>query len=444
MIDVIHGIFGMAGLLGIAVLLSNNRKAISWRLVGVGISIQFMFAVFILKGTAMGAWFAPLGWPLKAFDFLASFFVLVLDFTTEGSKFIFGDLALGPAEGGSLGFFFAFQVLPTIVFFASITTILYHYGILQVVVKYMAKGMQKLMGASGAESLSVTANIFVGQTESPLLIKPFIEKMTRSELLAVMSGGMATIAGGIMAAYIMILGDAYAIANELAVEVGRQLFAQQLLAASVMAAPAALVIAKILYPETGDPVTKGDVKMTVEKTDKNGIDAASSGASEGLKLALNVGAMLLAFVALIAMFNHMLGWFGDVTRLTDLFPNLELTIQTILGWVFFPFAVLIGIPIVDAADVGALLGIKVVLTEFLAFEGLSQLVAEQTLQPKTIAMATFALCGFANFASIAIQIGGIGGLAPNRKSELAEFGIKAVIAGSMANLMTATIAGILF
>lgn len=442
--DILHGIFGMAGLLGIAWLLSNNRKAISWRLVGVGIAIQFIFAVFILKGRVMGEFFAPLSWPLKGFDFLASFFVLVLDFTTEGSRFIFGDLALGPADGGSLGFFFAFQVLPTIVFFASITTILYHYGILQQVVKYMAKGMQKLMGTSGAESLSVTANIFVGQTESPLLIKPFIEKMTRSELLAVMSGGMATIAGGIMAAYIMILGDAYAIANEVAIEVGRQLFAQQLLAASVMAAPAALVIAKILYPETGEPVTRGNVHMSVEKTDKNGIDAASSGASEGLKLALNVGAMLLAFVALIAMFNHMLGWFGDVTRLTAMFPDLDLTIQTILGWIFFPFAVLIGIPIADAADVGALLGIKVVLTEFLAFEGLSQLVAEHSLAPKTVAMATFALCGFANFASIAIQIGGIGGLAPSRKSELAEFGIKAVIAGTMANLMTATIAGILF
>ncbi|MFU8811684.1 MAG: NupC/NupG family nucleoside CNT transporter [Balneolaceae bacterium] len=442
--DILQGIIGMAGLIGITWLMSNNRKNVSWRLVGVGISIQFIFAVFILKGTQLAEWFAPLGWPLMLFDFLASFFVLVLDFTTEGAIFVFGDLALGPAAEGSLGFFFAFQVLPTIVFFASITTILYHYGILQFIVRYMAKGMQKLMGASGAESLSVTANIFVGQTESPLLIKPFIEKMTRSELLTVMSGGMATIAGGIMAAYIMILGDAYAIANEVAISVGRQLFAQQLLAASVMAAPAALVIAKILYPETEEPVTKGDVKMSVEQTEKNGIDAAASGASEGLKLSLNVGAMLLAFVALIAMFNYALGWFGEVTMLTHLFPDLDLTIQTILGWIFFPFAVLIGIPITDAADVGALLGIKVVLTEFLAFEGLSQFVAAQSLQPKTVAMATFALCGFANFASIAIQIGGIGGLAPNRKSELAEFGIKAVIAGTIANLMTATIAGILF
>ncbi len=444
--DIIQGIIGMAGIIGIAWLLSNNRKNISWRLVGVGIGIQFIFAVFIMLGRQMGEFFAPLAWPLWMFDQLANFFVLILDFTTEGAYFIFGNLAYGPAMDGSLGFFFAFQVLPTIVFFASITTILYHYGVLQAVVKFMAVGMQKLMGTSGAESLSVAANIFVGQTESPLLIKPFIEKMTRSELLTVMSGGMATIAGGIMAAYVQILGDSYAIANELSIEVGRQLFAQQLLAASVMAAPAAIVIAKILYPEDDEPVTRGEVQMNVETPDKNGIDAASSGAAEGLKLALNVGAMLLAFVALIALFNYFMGWFSDVTRLSTMFPDTDFTLQTILGWVFSPLALLIGIPWQDVGTVGSLLGIKIVLTEFLAFEGLSTLIADPdtTLDPKTIRMATFALCGFANFASIAIQIGGIGGIAPSRKSELAEFGIKAVIAGSLANLMTATIAGILF
>lgn len=442
--DILLGFIGIMGLLGIAWLLSNNRKAISWRLVGVGVAIQFIFAVFILKGKIMGAFFSPLEWPLKAFEYLAGFFVLVLDFTTEGARFIFGDLALSPGMDGSLGFFFAFQVLPTIIFFASITTLLYHYGILQVIVKYMAIVMQKLLGTSGAESLSVSANIFIGQTESPLLIKPFIEKLTRSELLAVMAGGMATIAGGIMAAYIQILGDAYAIANEISLVEGRQLFAQQLLAASVMAAPAALVISKMIYPEVDEPVTRGSVKMNVEKTDKNGIDAASSGAAEGLKLALNVGAMLLAFIALIAMFNSLLGWFGDVTTLSAIYPDMDWSIQTILGWVFAPVALLIGIPYEDVMQVGSLLGTKVVLTEFIAYVDLSNLVAQESLNPKTIAMATFALCGFANFASIAIQIGGIGGIAPGRKSELAEFGIKAVIAGTMANLMTATIAGILF
>jgi CNT family concentrative nucleoside transporter len=441
---ILQGILGMAGLLGIAWLLSKNRKAISWRLVGVGVAIQFVFAVFILKGDFMGTYFAPLAWPLKLFEYLAGFFVLVLDFTTEGARFIFGDLAMGPGMDGSIGFFFAFQVLPTIIFFASITTVLYHYGVLQRVVKYMAYGMQKLMGTSGAESLSVSANIFIGQTESPLLIKPFIHNLTRSELLSVMAGGMATIAGGIMAAYIQILGDAYAMANDVTLAVGRQLFAQQLLAASVMAAPAALVISKMLYPEEEDPVTRGEVKMVVETTDKNGIDAASSGAAEGLKLALNVGAMLLAFIALIAMFNSFLGWFGDITTLSTIFPEIEWNIQTFLGYIFAPLAFLIGIPMEDIMQVGALLGTKLVLTEFIAYVDLSTLVQNGSINPKTIAMATFALCGFANFASIAIQIGGIGGIAPSRKSELAEFGVRAVIAGTMANLMTATIAGILF
>ena len=441
---IFHGIMGMVGLLGIAWLLSKNRKAISWRLVAVGVAIQFVFAVFILKGKAMGAYFSPMEWPLKLFEYLSGFFVLVLDFTTEGARFIFGDLAVSPGMDGSIGFFFAFQVLPTIIFFASITTVLYHYGILQVIVKYMAHGMQKLMGTSGAESLSVSANIFIGQTESPLLIKPFIQTLTRSELLSVMAGGMATIAGGIMAAYIQILGDAYAFSHEISLAEGRQLFAQQLLAASVMAAPAALVISKMLYPEEEEPVTRGEVKMVVEKKDKNGIDAASSGAADGLKLALNVGAMLLAFIALIAMFNSFLGWFGDVTTLSSVFPEMEWNIQTILGWVFAPLALLIGIPMEDVMQVGSLLGTKVVLTEFIAYVDLSNLVQDGSLSPKTITMATFALCGFANFASIAIQIGGIGGIAPGRKSELAEFGIRAVIAGTMANLMTATIAGILF
>lgn len=442
--ELIRGIIGMACILGLALLFSKNRRAVSWRLVAIGLSIQLTLAIFILKGANMAEWFSPLGWPKEFFSFVSSFFVLVLDFTTAGAEFIFGDLAKGPGMEGSLGFFFAFQVLPTIVFFASITTILYHYGVLQFVVKIMATGMQKLMGTSGAESLSVIANIFVGQTEAPLVIKPYIEKMTQSELLAVMTGGMATIAGGIMAAYIQMLGDSYAQANDLALEVGRQLFAEQLLGASLMAAPAALVIAKILYPETKEPVTRGEVKLSVEKVDSNGIEAASSGATEGLKLALNVGAMLLAFIAILALMNHFLGWFGDLTGLNHISDGFELTIQGLLGYIFAPLAFIIGVPWVDAVDVGSMIGTKIVLTEFIAFIDLSQFVLAGTLEERTIFMATFALCGFANFSSIAIQIGGIGGLAPNRKSDLARFGITAVIAGTLANMMTATIAGVLY
>jgi len=442
--EILRGILGMAFIIGLAYVFSKNKKAVSWRLVGVGLSIQLVLAIFILKGSQMAEVFSPLGWPKEFFSFISSFFVLVLDFTTAGSQFIFGDLALGPGMEGSLGFFFAFQVLPTIVFFASITAILYHYGILQFVVRIMASGMQKLMGTSGAESLSVVANIFVGQTEAPLVIKPYIEKMTQSELLAVMTGGMATIAGGVMAAYIQMLGDSYAIANELTLEVGRQLFAEQLLGASLMAAPAALVIAKIFYPEVDEPVTRGEVKISVEKVDANGIEAASSGASEGLKLSLNVGAMLLAFIAILALMNHFLGWFGDMTGINNISDDFELSIQVILGYMFSPLAFIIGVPWEDAINVGSMIGTKVVLTEFIAFINLSEFVAAGALQERTIFMATFALCGFANFASIAIQIGGIGGLAPNRKSDLARFGILAVIAGTLANMMTATIAGVLY
>lgn len=441
--DILRGIIGMAFIIAIALALSNNRKLVNWRLVTVGLGIQFALAIFILKGEQMAAVFSPLGWPKALFSGLSYFFVIVLQFTTEGAQFLFGDLALSPGTSGTLGFFFAFQVLPTIVFFASLTTLLYHYGVLQWVVKHMASAMRKLMGVSGAESLSVTANIFVGQTESPLLIKPYIEKMTRSELLAVMTGGMATIAGGIMAAYIQILGDSYATVNELTLEAGRLIFAEQLLGASIMAAPAALVIAKILYPEDKTPATMGEVKMNVEKTDANGIDAAASGASEGMRLALNVGAMLLAFIALLAMINSMLAWFGDTVGLNQI-SGFNLTIQSLLGFLFAPFAFMIGIPWEDALHVGSMLGTKLVLTEFIAYIELSEAISDGILSQKTIVMATFALCGFANFASIAIQIGGIGGIAPGRKAELAEFGIKAVIAGTMANLMTATIAGVLY
>ncbi|NGP89080.1 NupC/NupG family nucleoside CNT transporter [Aliifodinibius halophilus] len=444
MIDILRGMIGMLAIIGIALAFSKNRKAVNWRLVGTGLSIQFILAVFILKGNEMAEYWTPLRWPKDFFSWVSSFFVIVLDFTTEGAKFIFGDLAKSPGMDGSMGNFFAFQVLPTIIFFASLTAILYHYGILQWIVRVMAKGMQKLMGTSGAESLSVISNIFVGQTEAPLVIEPYIKKMTKSELLAVMTGGMATIAGGVMAAYVQMLGNSYSQAHDVALDVGRLMFAEQLLGASLMAAPAALVIAKIMYPEVDEPVTKGDVKMNVEQQDANGIDAAASGATTGLKLAANVGAMLLAFIALLAMGNYFLESFGSFTGINGMIADGNLRIEKVLGWIIAPLAYIVGAPWADAVNLGSLLGTKVVLNEFVAYLQLSDMVGAGTLSPKTITMATFALCGFANFSSIAIQIGGIGGLAPSRKSELAQFGLKAVLAGTLANLMTATIAGILF
>lgn len=444
MTDIIRGIIGMAAIILIAYLFSNNKKNINWRMVFTGLGIQFILAVFILKGSDLAEIWSPLGWPKAFFSWVSSFFVIVLNFTTKGAQFIFGDLAKSPGTEGSMGSFFAFQVLPTIIFFASLTAILYHYNILQRVVKWMAKGMQKLLGTSGAESLSVISNIFVGQTEAPLVIRPYIARMTRSELLAVMTGGMATIAGGVMAAYVQMLGNSYAQAHNVALDAGRLMFAEQLLGASLMAAPAALVIAKMMYPETEEPVTKGEVKMNIEQTDANGIDAAASGAATGLKLAANVGAMLLAFIALLAMGNYILEVFGGYTGLNSLIPNGSLRIETVLGWLLAPIAYIVGVPWQDAVNMGSLLGTKVVLNEFVAYLQLSDMVSQDMLTPKTITMATFALCGFANFSSIAIQIGGIGSLAPSRKSELAEFGLKAVLAGSLANLMTATIAGMLF
>lgn len=443
--DILRGITGMAVILAVAMLFSKNRKAIPWKMVATGLGIQFTLAVFILKGTVLEQVWSPLGYPKIFFSWVSSFFVIVLDFTTAGAQFIFGDLARSPGTEGSLGNFFAFQVLPTIIFFASLTSLMYHYGILQKIVSVMSRGMQRLMGTSGAESLSVVANIFVGQTESPLVIKPYIDKMTRSELLAVMTGGMATIAGGVMAAYVQMLGNSYALANNVSLDAGRLLFAEQLLGASLMAAPAALVIAKIIFPETDTPATKGAVRIEVEKPDANGIDAAASGAGLGLKLALNVGAMLLAFIALLAMLNYALSYIGDATGLNAMLPDgFTLTIETLLGWTLAPIAFAVGVPWADAVQMGSLLGTKVVLNEFVAYLQLSDLVSQGVLSAKTMTMATFALCGFANFSSIAIQIGGIGSLAPGRKSELAQFGLLAVLAGSLANLMTATIAGLLF
>ena len=431
-----RGLIGLTAILGLAYLASNNKKAISWRMVASALGLQLVLAIFLLKGGDMGEFFSPLGWPKMFFSWVSGFFVLVLNFTTAGAVFIFGDLAKSPGTEGSMGMFFAFQVLPTIIFFGSLLGVLYHLGVMQRVVKGMAWAMSRLLGTSGAESLSVTANIFVGQTEAPLVIRPYLAGMTMSELMAVMTGGMATIAGGVMAAYIQILGDPYSQAMGVSLEVGRLLFAEQLLGASIMAAPAALLLAKMLIPETSEPVTKGNVEIKVEQTSANVIDAAASGASDGLKLSLNVGAMLLAFLALIAMLNYTLGWGAGLF-------GVSLTLEQLMGWGLSPLAWLIGIPTVDIFAFGSLLGTKIIANEFVAYLNLAGQITAGSLDPKTIMMATFALCGFANLSSIAIQIGGIGPLAPERTSDLAKLGVKAVLAGTFANLMTATIAGML-
>ena len=436
LVSLLRGLLGLTVILGLAFLASSNKKNISWRMVGSALGLQVVLAIFLLKGAEMGEWFAPLGWPKAFFSWVSGFFVLVLNFTTAGAEFIFGSLALPPGVEGSLGGFFAFQVLPTIIFFGSLMAVLYHLGVMQKVVQGMAWAMSRFLGTSGAESLSVTANIFVGQTEAPLVVRPYLKGMTMSELMAVMTGGMATIAGGVMAAYIQILGDPYAQAMGVSLDVGRQLFAEQLLGASIMAAPAALLLAKILIPETGEPETKGEVKIEVEKSSANVIDAAASGASDGLKLSLNVGAMLLAFLALIAMVNYIIGWGGGLV-------GVDVTIQQLLGWALSPLAWLIGIPSQDIVAFGSLVGTKIIANEFVAYLDLAGLITAGALNAKTVTMATFALCGFANLSSIAIQIGGIGPLAPERTSDLAKLGVRAVLAGTFANLMTATIAGIL-
>ena len=442
----LRGLIGIIAVLGIALLFSENRRQTNWRMVGCGLLIQIVLAALILKGEAMGASFAPLAWPKAMFAWISSLFVLVLDFTTEGASFIFGDLALPPegpmipgtplTVGQSWGSAMAFQVLTTIIFFGTLMAVLYHLGIMQRVVKLMALAVSKLLRVSGAESLAVTSNIFLGQTEAPLAIRPYLEKLTRSELMAIMSGGMATIAGGMMAAYIVILAVPYAAIEGVAMEVARLQFAEHLLGASFMAAPGALIIAKILIPETGQPETMGTVNLLVPTTARNTIDAAATGATEGVRLVINICAILLAFIALLAMLDFMLNW------VSSLFGH-ELSLGQILGWAFAPIAWLIGVPSQDITQFGSLLGIKVVANEFVAYLQMGDLMQAGQLSSKTIVMASFALCGFANLSSIGIQIGGIGPLAPGYKSLIAELGLKAVLAGTLANLMTASIAGVL-
>lgn len=416
--DILFGFIGLASLLGIAWLFSLDRRNINWRIVGIGLTLQILFGMFVLL--------SPIG--ATVFTALGEGFVKIINFTQAGATFIFGDLA----RQEKFGFVFAFQVLPTIIFFSAFMSVLYHLGIMQKIVQGMAWAITKVMPVSGAETLSVCANVFIGQTEAPLVVRPYILGMTRSELLTLMVGGMATIAGGVMAAYVGILGGT---------DEGRQIyFATHLLSASIMAAPATLVIAKMLLPESEKSLTMGSVRMDAKSEASNVIEAAATGASDGVRLALNVGGMLLAFIALIALVNAPLTWLGEVTGLTAAWGR-PTDLSSLLGVVLSPIAWLIGVPWADATTVGGLIGQKIVLNEFVAYLELGTLSAG--LQDKSVLIATYALCGFANFSSIAIQIGGIGGLAPERRSDLARFGLRAVLGGSLATFMTATIAGVL-
>jgi len=424
MSEVLFGLFGLSVLLSIAWLFSNNKSNVDWKLVLTGVTLQIGFAALVLL--------VPGG--KDVFDALGNGFVKVLSFVGAGSNFIFGSLM----DTSKFGFIFAFQVLPTIIFFAALMAVLYHLNVMQAVVRGMAWAITKVMRVSGAETTSVCASVFIGQTEAPLTVRPYISKMTESELLTMMIGGMAHIAGGVLAAYVGMLGGGD--------PVQQAFYAKHLLAASIMAAPATLVIAKMLIPETGVPLTRGTVKMEVEKTASNIIDAAAGGAADGLRLALNIAAMLLAFIALIALLNWPLTWIGEVTGL-QAWLGKPTDMAALLGYLLAPIAWVIGVPWQDANTVGSLIGQKIVINEFVAYLQLADIVNGKmpgvALTEQGRLIATYALCGFANFSSIAIQIGGIGGLAPDRRSDLARFGLRAVLGGSLATLMTATIAGVL-
>ncbi|TNJ42540.1 NupC/NupG family nucleoside CNT transporter [Tamlana fucoidanivorans] len=423
-----RGILGMFSLIFIAFLFSSNKKAINWKVVGIGLIFQLLIAIGVLKVDIIKS----------GFEFIGSLFVSVLDFTRAGSKFLFEGLVV---DMDTFGFIFAFQVLPTIIFFSALTSVLFYLGIIQKVVKGMAWLLSKALKISGAESLSVAGNIFLGQTEAPLLIKAYLEKMNKSEMLLVMIGGMATVAGAVLAAYIGFLGGDDAVL--------RLFYAKHLLAASVMAAPGAIVISKILYPQTDNVNT--DVSVSQEKIGSNFLDAIANGTTEGLKLAVNVGAMLLVFVAFIAMFNGILGWIGDITTVNVWIAShtayQSLSLELLLGYVFAPLMWLIGVAQDDMALMGQLLGIKLAASEFIGYIQLRDLKdvsnAIHLNYEKSIIMATYMLCGFANFASIGIQIGGIGSLAPGQRKTLSKFGMKALIGGTIASLASATIAGMI-
>ena len=399
------GILGVIVLLGIAFAMSNNRSAISWKLVIWGLSLQFIFAIIILK--------SPIGIPF--FSAIDIFIKNLLSFSDAGSDFLFKSFNNNIVEGPLMNF--AFRILPTLIFFSSLITVLYHLGVMQFLVKNTARIMQKTMGTSGSETLCISGNIFVGQTEAPLLVQPFVSTMTNSELTAVMIGGFATVAGGVMAMYVSMLGDVPGIAGHL-------------LAASIMSAPAALVVAKIIYPETEESKTKGDLVISIENNDDNVMEALSRGATNGMKLAANVAAMLIAFVAMIAMINALLGIFG-------------FSLEQILGLIFSPLAWTMGVPWNEANLVGSLMGKKLVLTELIAYGDLSSSISNNLLSERSAIISSYALCGFANFASIGIQVAGIGILAPKKYKLLTELGLKAMIAGTLVSLLSATMVGMI-
>ena len=400
------GLLGIVVLLAIAFALSNNRKQINMRIVGWGLGLQAIFAIFILK--------TPIGGPL--FSFLDKTIRKLISFSDAGSDFLFKSFV--PDVGYHVAMInFAFRALPTIIFFSSFMAVLYHFGIIQMFVKWIARAMQKTMGTSGSETLSVSANIFVGQTEAPLIVRPFIQQMTKSELMAVMTGGFATVAGGVLAIYVMWLTDIPGIAGHL-------------LAASVMSAPGALVVAKIIYPETESSETMGDLKINIKQKSTNAMEALGDGATSGLKLAANVAAMLVAFVSLVAMINYLLGFAGT-------------SMESILGFIFKPLAWTMGVPWSEAGTLGTLMGKKIVFTELIAYGDLKELMSTGAITDRTAIIASYALCGFANFGSIGIQLGGIGGMAPERKKDLAKLVTKAMVGGALASWLTATIAGLL-
>lgn len=419
--DRFHGLIGIAAILGVAFLFSTSRKSVKLRIVLWGLGLQLFFGLFMLK-TDLGQ---------KLFNGVRLAADKCLDFTKEGAHVVLGNLCPPPGEpvNEAIGVSLAFQGLVTIIFFASLMSVLYHLGVMQFVVRIFAFIMQKSMGTSGSESLSAAGNIFVGQTESPLLIRPFIKDLTTSELAAVMTGGFATIAGSVFILYVQFGLDA-----------------GHLLTASVMSAPAALMIAKIFFPETEESKTMGSVKLELEKDTQNVVDAAASGASVGMKLAINVAAMLLAFIALLAMINWILGGVGDGLEhiFGDIFEeDRPLSLEMIFGWIFWPLAWSLGATGGDTTFMGELIGTKLSVTEFIAYQKLAGAVEAGEISDKTKIIGTYALCGFANFGSIAIQIGGIGGLAPERRRDLARLGIKTMLAGALASLTTAALAGIL-
>jgi CNT family concentrative nucleoside transporter len=425
--SLIRGLVGMFTLILIAYFFSNDRKAINWKTTAIGLTAQLVLAISVLK----------IEFAQRIFEFFGKIFIKTLDFTMEGSRFLLGDMV----NIDSFGYVFLFQVLPTIIFFSALTSVLFYLGIIQKVVKGLAWTLSKLLNISGAESLSVAGNIFLGQTEAPLMIKAYLEKMSKSEILLVMIGGMATVAGGVLAAYISFLGGDD--------EIARLYYAKHLLTASVMAAPGAIVIAKILYPQK-ESINK-ELDVSQEKIGSNLLDAISNGTTEGLKLAANVGAMLLVFIAFIAMINfgfEKIGSFSNLNNwISENTPYDLLSLQFILGYIFSPLMWIIGVAKEDMALMGQLLGIKLAASEFIGYMQLSELKDVTNLihlnYEKSIIMATYMLCGFANFASIGIQIGGIGSLAPNQRENLSKFGFLAVVGGTLASLLSATIAGMI-